>query len=173
MLVLHDQSRVAGPVELCLLDDGGTERRLEVTERAGHVWHGYVPDVQPGQLYGYRVPGPCDPAAGHRCNPDKLLLGPCARAIDGTVDQDLSLFGYQLDAPDEPNHDDSAAHQAHSVVVNSASGWARTGRRTGPGTRRSSTRHTSRASPPRPDVPEELRGTYTARGRHRAPATPC
>src|SRR5262247_2687940 len=68
-------SEVARGVELCLIDDGG-EHRVELTEVDGFVWHGYLPDVGPGQRYGYRVHGPYEPAKGHRCNPAKLLLDP-------------------------------------------------------------------------------------------------
>ena len=76
-------SEVAERVELCLFDDAGAERRVELPERDGLIWHGYLPRVGPGQRYGYRVHGPYDPAAGLRCNPAKLLLDPYAKAIDG------------------------------------------------------------------------------------------
>src|SRR5690625_5086310 len=67
-------SSVAEQVELCLLDDDGSEERIELTEMDADVWHAYLPGVNPGQRYGYRVHGPHDPASGHRCNPAKLLL---------------------------------------------------------------------------------------------------
>ena len=76
-------SEVAAGVELCLIDDDGAETRLPMTEVDGYVWHVYLPGVQPGQRYGYRVHGPYDPPNGHRCNPSKLLLDPYAKAIDG------------------------------------------------------------------------------------------
>src|SRR5699024_4230824 len=69
-------SSVAERVELCLLDEDGTEKRLELTELDGHVWHGYLREAQPGQRYGYRVHGPYEPEQGHRCDPSKLLLDP-------------------------------------------------------------------------------------------------
>src|ERR1700712_2175632 len=75
-------SEVADQVELCLFDADGTETRVELTERDAYVWHGYLPHVAPGQRYGYRVHGPCEPWNGHRCNPSKLLLDPYAKAID-------------------------------------------------------------------------------------------
>src|SRR5688572_6532434 len=76
-------SEVAERVELCLLHDDGTEQRVEVEEVDAHVWHVYLPGVDPGTRYGYRVHGPYDPANGHRCNPSKLLLDPYAKAIEG------------------------------------------------------------------------------------------
>ena len=70
-------SEVAQRVELCLIDDSGAEERLELTEVDGYVWHGYVPNLQPGQRYGYRVHGPYEPADGHRCNPCLLYTSRC------------------------------------------------------------------------------------------------
>ena len=84
-------SEVAEVVELCLIDDDGTERRVELSEVDGFVWHGYLPSVGPGQRYGYRVHGPFDPGQGQRCNPAKLLLDPYAKAIEGQIDGDESL----------------------------------------------------------------------------------
>ncbi|MGB2699668.1 MAG: glycogen debranching enzyme, partial [Candidatus Phosphoribacter baldrii] len=78
-------SEVAERVELCLIADDGTETRVEMPEHDAFVWHVYLPTIQPGQRYGYRVHGPYDPAKGHRCNPDKLLLDPYATAIDGEM----------------------------------------------------------------------------------------
>ncbi len=79
-------SENAEGVELCLFDEGGQESRVEMEFRRAHVWHCYVPGVGPGQRYGYRVRGPYAPAEGHRFNPDKLLIDPYAKAIEGTVD---------------------------------------------------------------------------------------
>ena len=76
-------SEVAERIELCLLDDAGVEQRVTLPERNGLIWHGYLPRVGPGQRYGYRVHGPHDPGAGLRCNPNKLLLDPYAKAVDG------------------------------------------------------------------------------------------
>ena len=78
-------SEVADRIELCLFDDDGSETRVDLPERYGLVWHGYLPRIGPGQRYGYRVHGPYDPAAGLRCNPAKLLLDPYAKAIDGRI----------------------------------------------------------------------------------------
>ena len=82
-----------------------------------------MPNVEPGQRYGYRVHGPYDPAAGQRCNPNKLLLDPYAKAIDGTFEWNQSLFGYNFGDPDSRNDDDSAASMPKSVVINPFFDW--------------------------------------------------
>ncbi|HEX2704261.1 MAG TPA: hypothetical protein VHM65_00750, partial [Candidatus Lustribacter sp.] len=92
-------SEVADEVELALIDNAGAEQRIPLVETDGFVWHGYVPGLQPGQRYGFRVHGPYDPARGRRCNPAKLLLDPYAKAVDGMVDGDSSLFSYAFDDP--------------------------------------------------------------------------
>ena len=89
-------SSVAEAVELCLFDEvSGEETRVELPERSGDVWHGELPDVQPGQRYGYRVHGPWAPKEGLRCNPAKLLLDPYAKASQGEVDWDEAVFSHQ------------------------------------------------------------------------------
>ncbi|MCU6181484.1 glycogen debranching enzyme GlgX, partial [Enterobacter roggenkampii] len=90
-------SEVADGVELCLLEEDGSERRVEITEVDAHVWHVYLPSVQPGQRYGFRVHGPYDPANGHRCDPSKLLLDPYAKAISGMASNHQSLYSYDFD----------------------------------------------------------------------------
>src|SRR4051794_23291935 len=90
-------SEVAERVELCLFGDDGTETRVDLPEADAFVWHGYLPNVVPGQRYGYRVHGPYDPARGHLCNPAKLLLDPYAKAVEGGVQWDESLFPYRFD----------------------------------------------------------------------------
>src|SRR4051794_2702337 len=89
-------SEVATRVELCLFDDRGTESRVNLPETTAHIWHGYIPNVQPGTRYGFRVHGPFEPERGVRCNPSKLLLDPYAKAVDGGVRWDRSLFAYRL-----------------------------------------------------------------------------
>ena len=83
-------SEAAEKVELCLFSVDGAgrlvERRVTLPEVDGFVWHGFIPNIEPGQRYGYRVHGPYDPAAGQRCNPNKLLIDPYAKAIDGTFE---------------------------------------------------------------------------------------
>lgn len=99
-------SEVAERVELCLLRDDGTERRVELEEVDAHVWHVYLPGKGPGTRYGYRVHGPYDPENGHRCNPSKLLLDPYAKAIEGQIDGDEALFSYHF-ADAAPQVDDA------------------------------------------------------------------
>ena len=94
-------SEVAEQVELCLFDADGQEQRIRLTEMDGFVHHCYLPNIVPGQQYGYRVHGPYDPGRGLRCNPSKLLLDPYAKAVTGEVDWDESLFGYKFGEPDE------------------------------------------------------------------------
>ena len=116
-------SEVADRVELCLFDEDGTETRVEVTAVDSYVWHCYLPAVQPGQRYGYRVHGPWDPAQGLRCNPDKLLLDPYAKAVEGGIDWDESLFSYNFGDEDSENHQDSAEHMMKGVVINPFFEW--------------------------------------------------
>jgi isoamylase len=114
----------ADGVTLCLFDDAGRERRLDLAESTFHVWHGYVPGVRPGQRYGYRVHGPWDPWRGARWNPAKLLLDPYARAVDGTVRYDGAVFGHQPGRDDTVRGTtDSAAHVPRSVVVHDDFDW--------------------------------------------------
>ena len=119
-------SQVADKVELCLFDDQDRETRIEMTEQNSYVWHNYLPGIQPGQRYGYRVYGPYDPNRGLRCNPNKLLLDPYAYAIEGNIDSDESLFSYWLKSPNDNsamNTLDSAGHTMKSVVVNPYFDW--------------------------------------------------
>ena len=116
-------STIATGVTLCLFDDAGGETQLPLLEQDGGVWHGFIPGVGVGQHYAYRVTGPYDPSLGLRCNPNKLLLDPYARVIDGTVDWDKSVFGYIDGSPDSPNDADSAAHVPRGVVADGAFDW--------------------------------------------------
>ncbi len=119
-------SQVAQKVELCLFDEHDVETRIEMTERNSYVWHNYIPGLQPGQRYGYRVYGPYDPMHGLRCNPNKLLLDPYAKAIEGNIDGDESLFSYWFKSPDDNsamNDLDSAAHTMKSAVINPYFDW--------------------------------------------------
>jgi len=157
-------SENAEAVDLCLFDAGGAEQRVRMTEQTDLVWHCYLPDVRPGQRYGYRVHGPYEPALGHRFNPAKLLIDPYARRIDGAVKWDDSLFGYRIgaDVEDlEPDERDSAAFAPKSVVINQAFVW---GGDAPPRTPFDRTLiyevHVKGFTQLHPDVPEELRGTY-------------
>ncbi|KAB8287468.1 glycogen debranching protein [Bifidobacterium ramosum] len=120
-------SQVADKVELCLFDDDDHETRIEMTEQNSYVWHNYISGIQPGQRYGYRVYGPYDPNQGLRCNPSKLLLDPYAKAIEGNIDGDESLFSYWFASPGDVtkrNDLDSAEHTMKSVVVNPYFDWS-------------------------------------------------
>ncbi|GAB2870315.1 glycogen debranching protein GlgX [Nocardioides pacificus] len=158
-------SEVADKVELCLFDEAPdgtrTETRVKVREVDAHVWHCYLPQVQPGQRYGYRVHGPWDPSQGMRCNPNKLLLDPYAKATSGEIDWDQSLFGYNFGDPDSRNDDDSAQHMTLGVVINPFFDWE--GDRP-LGIPYNETviyeAHVKGLTQLHPDVPEEIRGTY-------------
>ncbi len=158
-------SEVAERVELCLIDvdpaGNRSETRVDLTEVDGYVWHGYLPEVQPGQAYGYRVHGPWDPAQGLRCNPNKLLLDPYAKATLGQVDWDQSLFGYDFDDPGTRNDEDSLDRTMLGVVVNPYFDWE--GDRP-PRTPYAETviyeAHVKGLTATHPGVPESLRGTY-------------
>src|SRR4051812_10581517 len=121
-------SEHATGVELCLFDElGQTETaRVRFTEVANHVWHGFLPGVRPGQLYGYRVHGPYEPARGHRFNPNKVLLDPYAKAIAGRVDWSEEMFGYVMGHGEEDlamDPRDNAARVPKCVVVDSSFSW--------------------------------------------------
>lgn len=97
-------SEVAEAVDLCLVEADGTETRIRLEEVDGYVWHAYVPSVQPGQRYGYRVHGPWNPGAGQRCDASKLLVDPYGKAFVGAFDGDRSLFSYDIDLPARTPH---------------------------------------------------------------------
>ncbi|MFE1755892.1 glycogen debranching protein GlgX [Streptomyces anandii] len=155
-------SEVAEHVELVLVDDGGAHRTVPLTEADGFVWHGYLPGVGPGQRYGYRVHGPWHPAAGHRCNPRKLLLDPYATAMDGRIDDHPSLYER---APHGPDPADSAGHTMLGVVTDPSFDW---GEDRPPRRSYSDTviyeAHVRGLTRTHPDVPPELRGTYAGLG---------
>ncbi|WP_226345008.1 glycogen debranching protein GlgX [Agilicoccus flavus] len=159
-------SEVAERIELCLIDGEDselTETRIELTEVDGYVWHAYVPNVQPGQRYGYRVHGPYDPDNGQRANPSKLLLDPYAKAVEGVNTGDESLFSYRFDDPDAFNDDDSLGHTMLSVVINPFFDW---GHDRPPRYEYHDSviyeAHVKGLTMTHPDVPEEIRGTYAA-----------
>jgi isoamylase len=153
-------SEVAEKVELCLFDDEGNEERIRLPEMDAHVWHAFIPGIQPGQRYGFRVHGPYDPAQGHRCNPKKLLLDPYAKAIDGSIEWNPAVFGYHFKTG-KRNDQDSARYMPKSVVVNPYFDW---GVDRPPRTPYHKTviyeAHVKGLTMTHPRVPEELRGTY-------------
>ncbi|GAA0601620.1 glycogen debranching protein GlgX [Kutzneria viridogrisea] len=154
-------SEAASKVELCLFDPDGTETRVALPEVDAFVWHGYLPEVGPGQHYGYRVHGTHDPATGQLCNPNKLLIDPYAKAVSGDVDWDESLFGYRFADPGQRNDGDSAAHLPKSVVISPFFDW---GNDRHPHTPYHETviyeAHVRGTTVAHPEIPEELRGTY-------------
>ncbi|MEV7006293.1 glycogen debranching protein GlgX [Streptosporangium sp. NPDC051022] len=154
-------SEVAERVELCLFDDDGREERVDLPEVDGFVWHGYFPGVTPGQRYGYRVHGPYDPSGGHRCNPAKLLLDPYAKAVEGGLAWNESLFSYPFTDPAGRNDDDSAPFMPKNVVVNPFFDW---GNDRLPHTPYHQTviyeAHVRGLTMRHPAVPREHRGTY-------------
>ncbi|MCF6733649.1 glycogen debranching protein GlgX [Blastococcus sp. KM273129] len=154
-------SEVAERVQLCLFDDAGTESRIELTEVDGFIWHCFLPAVGPGQRYAYRVHGPYQPSAGLRCNPAKLLLDPYAKAIEGPLDWNESLFGYRFGAPDVRNDDDSAPHQTRCVVVNPYFDWGHDHPLRIPYSESVIYEaHVRGLTIGHPDLPPQLRGTY-------------
>jgi glycogen operon protein len=122
-------SENAESVELCLFDDDDNEQRIELTQRRALNWHCYLPEVGPGQRYGYRVNGPYSPEEGKRFNPDKLLLDPYAKAIDGVVDwaHDANVLPYVPDgtgdADLERDDEDDALAMPKAVVIDDAFDW--------------------------------------------------
>lgn len=116
-------------VELCLFDaeKGKKEiNRIKFTERSHEIWHIYIPDLKPGQLYGFRVSGPYEPQNGHRFNPNKLLIDPYAKAVAGVITWDDSLFGYELNHEEKDlsfSETDSAPFVPKSVVIDESFDW--------------------------------------------------
>ncbi|MDP9770102.1 glycogen debranching protein GlgX [Kosakonia cowanii] len=146
-------------VELCLFDAEGNEQRVDLPVRTGDIWHGFLPGAKAGQRYGYRVHGPWQPAQGHRFNPAKLLLDPCARRVEGeAIDSPLFHAGF-----DQPDPHDSAPLGLRSVVVNDAFNWeADKAPRTPWGNSVIYEAHVKGLTWLHPDIPQEIRGTYKA-----------
>jgi len=153
-------------VELCLFDETGEREtaRIDLPEYTDEIWHGYVPDVHPGAIYGYRVHGPYEPSGGHRFNPNKLVLDPYAQGHFGDLKWDPAVFGYQLESGDDTTLDerDSAPFMPKCVVVDPNFDWK------GAPTRRSVPwehtivyeLHLRGYTKLHPKVPDQWRGTY-------------
>jgi glycogen operon protein len=155
-------SEVADRVELCLFDDAGAETRIELPEREALVWHGYLPRVGPGQRYGYRVHGRYEPSEGLRCNPNKLLLDPYAKAIDGKIEWNEAMFSYRFGDPASFNGDDSAPFTMRSVVINPFFDWSNDRPLKVPYHETVIYEaHVKGMTERHPDVPEDVRGTYS------------
>ena len=155
-------SEVAERVELCLYDDDEHETRIDLPESTALCWHGYLPNVRPGQRYGYRIYGPWAPDNGLWCNPAKVLLDPYAKAIDGLWDWNEAIFPYHFGNPEGSKNDlDSAPYVAKSVVINPFFDW---GNDRQPNTPWHQTivyeTHVKGFSRTHAGIPEELRGTY-------------
>jgi len=154
-------SDIADAIELCLFDDSGAETRLALTEQDHGVWHGFVPGVGAGQRYGYRVAGPYDPANGLRCNANKLLLDPYAKAIAGDITWGSEVLAYLPGQPDSFSTADSAGMMPRCLVVDDGFDWAGDAP---PSIAYSDTilyeAHVKGLTRLHPDVPAALRGTY-------------
>src|SRR5438094_9079078 len=160
-------SENAEGVELCLFDHPEDEKesfRVEVGERTDLIWHIYLPEARPGQLYGYRVHGPYAPEEGHRFNPAKLLLDPYAKAIAGSIRWSDALFGYTIGHPEaDLSRDtrDSAADLPKCIVVDPAFSWGDDTRLRTPWHKMLIYElHVKGLTARHPEVPPELRGTY-------------
>ena len=170
----------ATKVELCLFDQTGTQEihRIELPEYTDEIWHGYLPDAGPGTVYAYRVYGPYEPEKGHRFNPNKLVLDPCAKAHIGQLKWGPELFGYTLGAQgDDLTFDkrDSAPLMPKCVVVDPAFTWANDRRLiVWPRDHRPNVPwdrtiiyeiHVKGFTKRNPNVPENLRGTFAGLAR--------
>ena len=160
-------SENATGVDLCLFDNELQDQethRITIEERTDQVWHVYLPEIRPGQLYGYRVHGPYDPRAGHRFNPAKLLIDPYAKSLTGVVRWADSMFGYRLGDPEgDLSFDDrnNAANVPKGVVVDQAFSWGGDQRLNIPWEQTVIYEvHVKGMTMRHPDVPESLRGTY-------------
>ena len=155
----------ATKVELCLFDEKGeTElERIELPEYTNEIWHGYLPDARPGTTYGYRVHGPYEPEAGHRFNPNKLLLDPYAKSVVGQIEWNPALFGYKMETGDDLTFDDrdSAPYNLKARVIDSAFSWGSDRPpRTGYDRTVLYEMHVRGLTKLHPDLPENLRGTF-------------
>jgi glycogen operon protein len=157
----------ATKVELCLFDSPRAQREyacLELTEHTDQVWHGYVPGLKPGQLYGFRVHGPYAPEQGHRFNANKVLLDPYAKAIGRTVTWDDSMFGYRIGDPKADlslDDRDNAAHCPLAMVIDPRFRWGRDRHPKRPWHQTVIYEmHVKGFSALSPWVPKESRGTY-------------
>ena len=157
----------AEKVELCLFDNQGRREleRIELPERTEDVWHGYLNDVSPGQLYGYRVYGPYEPEHGHRFNPNKLLLDPYARRLAGRLVWSDAHFGFRIGSSREDlsfDRRDNARGMLKAVVIDETFNWGR--REMRPSIPWEDTviyeAHVRGLTAKRADVPPNLRGTY-------------
>jgi glycogen operon protein len=156
-------------VELCLFDSPTATReseRIALTERTAEVWHSFLPDARPNQLYGYRVHGPYDPQSGHRFNPNKVVMDPYAKSVARTIRWADEMFGYRLGDPDEDlsfDDRDNAAFAPLATVVDPSFTWGSDRPlRTPWHNTVIYEMHVRGFTRLHPDIPEDLRGTYEA-----------
>ncbi|MGB8480280.1 MAG: glycogen debranching protein GlgX [Acidobacteriaceae bacterium] len=164
----------ATKVEVCIFDDKGEHerQRIELPECTDQIWHGSLPEVGPGTVYGYRVHGPYEPEKGHRFNPNKLLLDPYAMGYIGELKWDPAVFGYKMESMDDLTFDerDSAPFMPKCVVVDPNFDWGEPPGRARTGSQRKLAvsyndtiiyeLHVRGYTKKHPAVPEHLRGTY-------------
>jgi len=163
-------SENATAVELCLFErpeDAVESQRIPIRDRTDLIWHCYLPDARPGQLYGYRVHGPYDPRAGHRFNPNKLLLDPYAKAVTDTIDKwSDALYGYTIGHPDVDlsfDERDSAGDMPKCVVVDETFSWGDDRQLDTPWNRTVIYEcHVRGMTTQHPAIPPEIRGTFLA-----------
>ena len=155
-------SELAQRVELCLFDAQGQETRFDLPETTALCWHGYMPDVRPGQAYGYRVHGPWDPDQGLWCNPNKVLIDPYAKAVEGAWQWNEALFPYHFGQPESSKNDlDSGPFVPKCVVIDPFFDWNSDARPNTPWHRTVVYEtHVKGFTQRHPGIPEELRGTY-------------
>jgi len=161
-------SENATAVELCLFDAPDSPResvRIRLEERTDQVWHVYIPGLWPGHHYGYRIHGPYAPEAGHRFNPNKLLIDPYAKSIAGTIEWSDAMFGYRIGDPKEDlsfDSRDNAANIPKCVVVDQAFTWGGDHLLKTPWDKTVIYEvHVKGLTAQHPDVPEHMRGTYS------------
>ncbi len=160
-------SENATGVELCLFDGPDSDKeshRIRIEERTDQVWHAYLPEIRPGQMYGYRVHGPYEPEAGHRFNPSKLLIDPYSKALTGTVKRSEAMFAYPIGNPEADlvrDDRDNAASVPKSVVIEQAFTWGEDQLLRTPWDKTIIYEvHVKGFTMRHPDVPGDLRGTY-------------
>ncbi|HLP91743.1 MAG TPA: glycogen debranching protein GlgX [Nostocaceae cyanobacterium] len=157
-------SENATEVELCLFEEDNNEIRLSLTEKNVFIWHGYVPGIGTGQKYGFRVHGPWESEAGHRFNPNKLLIDPYAKAIDGEIEHNSEIFAYSWSSPDEDlsfSELDNAHVIPKSIVVDQSFDWGDDKLLQTPWHETVIYEtHVKGFTQLYPDIPEKLRGTY-------------
>jgi isoamylase len=158
-------SENATAVDLCLFDSKtDREKRIRIKEVDNHIWHVYIPNLKPGQLYGYRVYGAYEPQNGHRFNPNKLLIDPYAKALSGRVEWNDAIFGYEMGSSEEDlsfSEEDSGPYIPKSVVIDPSFDWE--GDKAPKIPYHQSIiyeAHVKGLTQLHPDIPEEIRGTY-------------